>query len=289
MKSGPVSATCSTMPSRFMISMFLSAIAHMTGCPPNVMPWREHARAGRERLHHAVVGDDGADRRVGRGQALGGQDHVRLDVVLLRAEPGAEAAEAVDDLVGDQQDAVVVADLADALEVALRRGEDAAGVLDRLHDHHRDRGRVERLQRVQEVVEQEVRELLLRLPLRAVVAVGVAAVADLGDERLERRAQRPDAVDRQRAHGGAVVGDVAADGLPALLAARRVVLAGELPGGLDGLGAAGDEEDAVEAFRGEARRPRRRARWRAGGRSSSSCRRAARASARAPPGPTSSP
>ena len=26
------------MPSRFMISMFLSAIAHITGCPPNVTP-----------------------------------------------------------------------------------------------------------------------------------------------------------------------------------------------------------------------------------------------------------
>ena len=26
------------MRSRFMISMFLSAIAHITGCPPNVMP-----------------------------------------------------------------------------------------------------------------------------------------------------------------------------------------------------------------------------------------------------------
>ena len=32
------SRTPSTIPSRFMISMFLSAIAHMTGCPPKVIP-----------------------------------------------------------------------------------------------------------------------------------------------------------------------------------------------------------------------------------------------------------
>src|SRR3954469_23825405 len=33
-----VSRTCSMMRSRFMISMFFSAIAHMTGWPPNVIP-----------------------------------------------------------------------------------------------------------------------------------------------------------------------------------------------------------------------------------------------------------
>ena len=43
-----------------------------------------------------------------------------------------------------------------------------------------------------------------------------------------------------------MVGHAAADGLPAPLAARVVVLAGELPGGLDGLGAARDEEAALE-------------------------------------------
>jgi hypothetical protein len=42
-------------------------------------------------------------------------------------------------------------------------------------------------------------------------------------------------------------------GAEPLLAARRVVLAGELPGRLDRLGAAGDEEHAVEVARGERR------------------------------------
>ena len=43
-----------------------------------------------------------------------------------------------DHLVGAEQDPVLVADRADTFEVALRRRERAAGVLDRLHDHHRD-------------------------------------------------------------------------------------------------------------------------------------------------------
>ena len=86
---------------------------------------------------------------------------------------------------------------------------------------------------------------------RAVVAVRVADVDDVGDERLEGGAERGDAVDRERAEGGAVVGEPAGDGLPAALAAGGVVAARELPGGLDRLGAAGDEEDAVQVAGGE--------------------------------------
>ena len=119
----------------------------------------------------------------------------------------------------------------------------------------------------------------LGLLRRTVVAVRVGDVAHLGDERLERRAQRRDAVDGQRAHRRPVVRDVSRDRLvparrrdgrshdrvvidlrllragacarrdePAevLLAPRRVVLARELPGRLDRLGATGAEEDAIE-------------------------------------------
>ena len=46
-----------------------------------------------------------------------------------------------------------------------------------------------------------------------------------------------------------MVGDVPGDRLEPLgLAVGDVVLAGELPGGLDGLGAAGGEEHAIDAF-----------------------------------------
>jgi hypothetical protein len=112
-------------------------------------------------------------------------------------------------------------------------------------------------------------------------------VTHLGDERLERRADRRDPVDRKRAERRSVVRDVARDRLVpagarpccggddrvvvdlgllgtrsragrdqaarALLAARRVVLPRELPGGLDRLRAARAEEDAVQVARRERR------------------------------------
>ena len=65
-----------------------------------------------------------------------------------------------------------------------------------------------------------------------------------------------DARDRERAHGRAVVGDLARDDLaPHRLAVRSVVLARQLPGRFDGLGAAGDEERAVDARRCQAGEP----------------------------------
>ena len=79
------------------------------------------------------------------------------DVVQLRAEPRAEAAEAGDDLVRAEEDAVVVAELPDALPVPGRGSKGAARVLNRLHHHHRDRVGPRLLDRLLEVVEQEAR------------------------------------------------------------------------------------------------------------------------------------
>ena len=68
-----------------------------------------------------------------------------------------EPAEAGDHLVEAEQDAVPVAELAHALEVAGRRHERAARVLDRLDDHHGDRLGPGLLDRRLELVEQEAR------------------------------------------------------------------------------------------------------------------------------------
>ena len=51
------------------------------------------------------------------------------DVPVVDREPPAGAAEAGHHLVGDQQDAVAVADLAHALEVAVGRDEDPVGAV----------------------------------------------------------------------------------------------------------------------------------------------------------------
>src|SRR4051794_25580283 len=78
----------------------------------------EHRALLEERLHQLVAGDHRAEWGVTGGDALGAGDHVRLVPVALRAEHVAEAAERADDLVGDEQHVVLVADLADPLEVS---------------------------------------------------------------------------------------------------------------------------------------------------------------------------
>ena len=221
-----------------------------------------------------------------------------------------EAAEGGDHLVGREQDVVAVADLAHAAPVALGGRERAARVLHRLHVHEAHGLRPHREDRLLELVEEEARELLLGLLGRAVVAVRVGDVPHLGDERLERRPDRGDAVDRERAERRPVVGDVAGDRLVAMrrrraAAATMLVVRGS-PAPRAPLrprtcrraprstGARASRPTRPPRSRrsrrtrgsghpARARRPRPRARSRAGARTTSSYRRAARASARAPP------
>src|SRR3954451_3500390 len=225
--------------------------AHRVPAPRDAVG--EGVRALEERLHDAVAGDDGAHRGVRARQALGRRDHVGQVVVLLGAEHVAQPAVGADDLVGDQQDVVLVADLADALEVALGRSEAAAGILDRLHDHGRDRVGALEL----DAVRDGLREVLGAVAGRQAVEVRVRHVAAAGGERLERLAQRGDAGGAQRAHRRAVVGDLARDDLVLVrLAGELVVLAGEAYGGVGRLAAARGEEDAVEVAGGHRREAR---------------------------------
>src|SRR3954454_1829215 len=102
-------------------------------------PVRECGLLFREEwLDRALIRDEGPERRVRRGDPLGHGHHVRLAPVAGRPEPVADAAEAADDLVGHEQETVLVANLADALEVALGRSDRAGRVLDRLEDDRRD-------------------------------------------------------------------------------------------------------------------------------------------------------
>src|SRR6478735_2937068 len=101
------SRTCSSRPSFSKTSRFASATAAHIGCPPHVKPWANEFVPSR---NGSIMSSDAMTAPIG-----------------------------ADDLVGDQQDVVPVADLADALEVALGRREAAAGVLDGLHDHRGDR------------------------------------------------------------------------------------------------------------------------------------------------------
>ena len=67
---------------------------------------REHVRV--EVLRDALVHDHRADRRVARREPLGDRDHVRRDAPVLEAERRADAAEAREHLVSDEQRALWV-------------------------------------------------------------------------------------------------------------------------------------------------------------------------------------
>src|SRR3954466_8949628 len=212
--------------------------AHRVPAPRD--PVSEGVRPLEERLDDAVGRDDRAHRRVGAREALGRRDDVGLVAVLLGAEVVAEAAERADDLVGDHQDVVLVADLANALEVALGRREAAAGVLDRLHDHGGDRLGALELDPVRdglgEVLGAVARRQAVHVRVRDVAAAGGERLERLGPGggagRLERLAQRGDAGRAQRAERRSVVGDLARDDLVLVgVAAEAVVLAGQLERG----------------------------------------------------------
>ena len=79
-----------------------------------------------------VADGDGAERHVGRGEAFGQGHQIGHDAPVIDGEPGASAAQAAHDLVADEQDAVFVADGAQALQVAVGRHDEAVGAGDGL-------------------------------------------------------------------------------------------------------------------------------------------------------------
>ncbi|CUR59731.1 hypothetical protein NOCA2670019 [metagenome] len=205
-----------------------------------------------ERLHQPVGGDHGAQRGVARGDALGAGDDVGLVAVALGGEHVTETAEGADDLVADQEDVVLVADLTDPLEVAGRRRETAAGVLHGLEEDRSDRVGAFELDGLGDPVGRPQAEgLFVVLVDRGAVEVGVRHPEGRGDQGLEGGLHAGDARDRQGPLRGAVVGDGAADDLVlGRLAGELEVLLRELPGRLDGLSAPGGEEDSVEVAGG---------------------------------------
>jgi hypothetical protein len=105
----------------------------------------------RQAAHEAVVvevaGDrrrhrDRRQRRVARGQALAEDHHVGADVPVLAREPPSRPAEAAEDLVVDQQDAVLVAQLADPRPEIRRRELHAVGAGEALEQDRGDRRRI---------------------------------------------------------------------------------------------------------------------------------------------------
>src|SRR5262245_15440486 len=181
---------------------------------------------------------------------LGERHQVGLDSVARTAEPVAGAPEPADDLVGDEQQPVLVADLADAVEISLRRDDRAARVLHRLENHGGNRLGALGLDDAVDLVGALQRAPRLLGAIRAAVAVRHRGVEAARQQRLELRAQHRAPVDGKRAERRPVVGAPARDEFrPARIASQAVVLAGDLHHGLVRLRPAADEEDATDVDR----------------------------------------
>ncbi len=199
-----------------------------------------------QRVINALAAEHRAHRHDAVGDPLGHGDQVRHDVEVLGGEAAAQPAEAGDDLVEDQQDAVPVADFAQALQVALGRDQHAGGPGHRLDDDRRDG--LAAMQRAQplQIVGQ------VRAPLRLAARIGlllqvegvaqVVAAGQLGEDP----AVVDDAADRDAAEADPVVAALAPDQAPALtLAAGPVVGQRDLQGAVHRFRAGVGEEDMV--------------------------------------------
>ena len=156
--------------------------------------------------------DDAAHRHAAGGDALGEGDHVGNDAIAFGRERAAEPAEAGDDFVEDQQNAVLVADGAQPRQIALGRGDDAGRARHRLDDDRRDGGGVVQRDDTLKLIRQ------MRAPVRlalgeglVLAAVGVRQVIDAGQERAEHLAIVDDAADRDAAEADAMIAALAAD------------------------------------------------------------------------------
>ena len=165
--------------------------------------------------------DHAAHRHAARGDALGEGDHVGDDAVAFGGEGMAEPAEAGDDLVEDQQDAVLVADRAQPLQIALRRRQHRGRARHRLDDDGGDGGvAVQRDDALQFVGEMRA-PFRLALGERLLLAVvGVRQMIDARQHRAERLAVVGEAADRHAAEADAVIAALAADEARALRPGR---------------------------------------------------------------------
>ncbi len=200
---------------------------------------------------HLAMGEHRAAGHGAVGDALGRRHQVRRHAEEVGGERRAEAAEAGDDLVEDQENAVLVADLAQALEIALRRRQHCGRARHRLDDDGGDRlGAVQSDQPLEIVGEFGA---VLRLILGESVAgeiMGVADVVDARQMRGEGPAVGDHAADRHAAEADTVIAALAADQAGAgRLAVGAVVGERDLQRRVDRFGAGIGEEDTVQVLR----------------------------------------
>ncbi len=226
---------------------------------------RQFDRARRAAVDDRVVDRaarrDCAHRNRGVVDGLRHRQQIRRDAEIFARGRLAEAAETRDYFVENQQDAVLRTDLAQLLQVALRRNQHARRTGGRLDDHRGDRRRV--VQRDQAFEFFGEMRAPRRLSLRKCVVfevVRVRQMIDGGQQRArERLAVRRDAAHRNAAEAHAVVAALASDQPRALaFAARAMIRERDFQRGVHRFGTGVREENPVEPFRHQIRHLRRR-------------------------------
>ena len=203
-----------------------------------------------ERFLDPPVDHGGAQGDVARGDALGQAHDVGLDPPQAATEHRTAAAEAGDHFVGDQQHAVLVANLADQWPVVGRRHDDPARALDRLGDEGRHGVRALELDFPLQQVGADLAQLLWVLAVGVAVQPRSVDVVAAGQQRLVVAPEHRIAVDRGATEVGAVVALAQGNELGAIgLALQLPVLASQLQGAFDGVRAARAEGHAAHVFR----------------------------------------
>ena len=178
-----------------------------------------------EGIEERVAHEHRAHRHRAVGETLRGGEDVRHRAQALRAERLAEPAEAGDHLVVDKQDAVARANLAQPLEIALRRHQHARRTGHRLDDHRGDGRRVMQRAKALEVLGElgAVRGLSPRKCISRQV-VRMAQVVHAGYARAEGAPVVDDAADCHAAKVDAVIATLAPDQTEAAAFAARAVI-----------------------------------------------------------------
>ena len=207
----------------------------------------------------ALARDHAAHRHGAGGDALGEAEQVGDHAIALGGKGVAEAAEAGDDLVEDQQNAVTVADGAQPLQITFGRRQHAGRAGHRLDDHGGDRrGAVQRDDAFELVGEMPAPFRLALGKGLMLAAIGCRQMIDAGQQRAEEFAVVDNAADRNAAEADAVIAALAADQPRArALAADVVISERDLERGVDRFRARIAEEHAVEIARRQRRDPAR--------------------------------
>ena len=210
-----------------------------------------------EGLEEPLAGDHCAEACITGGHALGTRDDVGIDAEALHCEHIADATESADGFVSDHEYVVLVADLANTLEVPGGRREASAGVLHRLEEHRSNAVRTLEFNCLRNSIGCPTAEGLLIIAqiVGCAIEVRIRHLDATGHEGLEGNLRDGDTRDAQRTLRSAVVGHIATDDLVlGGLSGELEVLLGQFPGSLDSLTAAAGEEDAIEITRGVVRK-----------------------------------